>query len=79
MYPTAARRRGIEGRVLLEVAVDADGRAVAVRVAESSGHRLLDEAALRAVRDWRFTPARQDGRAVAAKVRVPVTFRLAAG
>ncbi|HYE00993.1 MAG TPA: energy transducer TonB [Alphaproteobacteria bacterium] len=76
VYPLAARRQGIEGRVILEVAVDERGRATGVKVAISSGSRLLDEAALKAVRDWRFTPATLGGEPIAARVKVPVTFRL---
>lgn len=76
VYPLAARRQGIEGRVILDVAVDAEGRAIEVTVATSSGSRLLDEAALKAVRNWRFTPASLGGTPIAARVQVPITFRL---
>lgn len=75
-YPTRARRRGWEGRVVLEVAVAADGTVNAVEVRESSGYAALDRAARDAVRDWRFSPASEDGMAVADKVTVPVRFAL---
>ncbi|NKN31663.1 energy transducer TonB [Marichromatium bheemlicum] len=78
-YPRLARRRGLEGQVLIRVAVGADGRVGATTVIESSGHRLLDDAALRAVARWRFAPAWQAGRAVAAQLTVPVIFRLEPG
>ena len=75
-YPFAARRRGLEGKVLLRVAVLPSGAAASVTVESSSGHRILDRAAREAVRRWRFTPATRAGRPVEAEVRVPVTFKL---
>lgn len=75
-YPTAARRRGVEGTVTLAVRVSADGLPRAVEVARSSGSALLDEAALEAVRRWRFRPARRGAEAVEGRVNVPITFRL---
>jgi protein TonB len=78
-YPTRARRRGWEGRVVLEVAVAADGTVNAVEVRESSGYATLDRAARDAVRGWRFSPASEHGVAVADKVTVPVRFALRDG
>lgn len=75
-YPTVARRRGIEGTVTLEVRVDSTGLPERVALARSSGSSLLDEAALEAVRRWRFRPARRAGEPVAGIVTVPITFRL---
>jgi protein TonB len=75
-YPSAARRRGIQGIVTLAVRVAASGLPVAVEVAASSGSTLLDEAALEAVRRWRFQPATAAGRPVEASLAVPVEFRL---
>lgn len=76
VYPLAARRRGAQGRVLVRVAVDALGRAGEVRIEQSSGDRALDEAALRAVRAWRFEPARRGRQAIAATALVPIQFQL---
>lgn len=75
-YPRAARRAGWEGRVILRVTVGADGAGAEVAVAVSSGHAVLDEAALAAVRRWRFQPATRAGRPVAARLDVPIRFRL---
>jgi protein TonB len=75
-YPAAARRRGIEGEVLVRVAVALDGRAERVEVVRSSGSALLDTAAVEALQRWRFEPARAGGQPVAATVEIPVTFRL---
>lgn len=75
-YPALARKRGWEGKVLLEVAVASDGGVQEVRVQNGSNHDLLDEAALRAVREWRFQPGTRDGKPVAMQVLVPVHFIL---
>ncbi|MBI2381641.1 MAG: energy transducer TonB [Gammaproteobacteria bacterium] len=75
-YPALSRRLGEEGTVLLRVAVSASGEAGVVDLERSSGHERLDQAALRAVRRWRFEPARQAGAAVASVALVPVEFEL---
>ena len=62
---------------MLLVQVSAAGDALAVRLRDSSGHRLLDQAALEAVKAWRFIPASRLGRPVAGSVAVPVSFKLA--
>ncbi len=69
-YPAGARRRGIEGRVLLAVSFTADGVPRLVRIEGSSGNGQLDEAARAAVERWRFRTDR------ALTVEVPVVFRL---
>ena len=76
IYPEIARRRGEEGRVMLRVDVSADGMPLDVSVAGTSGHPSLDSAALSAVRQWRFIPATQAGRSVAAVADVPIRFHL---
>jgi len=76
-YPLAARRRGLEGRVLLAAHVRADGRCAEVRLRASSGHELLDAIALDTVRRWRFLPARRGDAAVDSWVEIPISFKLA--
>jgi periplasmic protein TonB len=76
IYPEIARRRGEEGRVMLRVDVSADGMPLDVSVAGTSGHPSLDSAAISAVRQWRFIPATQAGRSVAAVADVPIRFHL---
>jgi protein TonB len=75
-YPYHARRAGYQGRVVLRVAVGLDGTPRTVAVARSSGHDVLDDAALAAVRRWRFTPATVAGLPVEGTVEVPIEFRL---
>lgn len=78
-YPESLRRRGVTGRVVLRVEVSAEGSPLAVAVAQSSGFTLLDQAAVSAVQGWRFVPASQGGRSVAAAASVAVNFTLAGG
>jgi periplasmic protein TonB len=76
VYPESARRRGEQGRVILRVSVAPDGDPTQVVVGHSSGFTSLDDAALDAVRRWRFVPAMQSGHPVQAVAEVPVLFRL---
>lgn len=75
-YPSLARRRQWEGRVILKVRVLAAGTVAAASVETSSGHEILDEAALEAVRRWRFVPAKRGGQPVDSVVNVPINFNL---
>jgi periplasmic protein TonB len=75
-YPSAPRRLGIQGTTMLRVHVLADGRIGDVLVEHSAGHPDLDQAAMDAVRRWRFEPARRGTDAVAMWVLLPVEFRL---
>jgi len=77
LYPTTARRRHQEGVVLISVRVTAQGRAENVEIKQSSGYPLLDEAALNAVRDWEFVPARIGATALPSEIEVPLHFKIA--
>lgn len=75
-YPWSARRRGIEGRVVLRLEVDADGLPTGIELVHSSGSDALDQAAITALRQWRLRPALADGVPVAGRVLVPIVFKL---
>jgi len=75
-YPMIARKRGYQGKVILDVLVDENGRAREVIINESSGYVILDRAAATAVADWKFEPAKRGLIAVPMRVKVPVVFRL---
>jgi periplasmic protein TonB len=75
IYPEAARAAEAEADVRLELVVDADGRVVTARSLAEHGLGL-DEAACRAVRAYRFTPARRAGRPVGVRMEWTVAFRL---
>ena len=64
------------GRVLLRVKVSADGLPSEVEIAQSSGYPRLDNSAREAVLGWKFIPARQGEKPVAASVNVPIVFKL---
>jgi periplasmic protein TonB len=72
VYPALARAAGVEGSVLLSVAVDADGKVSDARVLRSVP--LLDQAALDAVKQWEYTPMRRGTVAVPAVMTVTVNF-----
>lgn len=76
IYPPRARMRRIEGDVLLEFVVDPDGTVRNVEVISSRPADTFTDAALRAVRRWKFSPGTKDGRAVTTRVRQKVSFTL---
>jgi protein TonB len=75
-YPPLAYRNREEGSVLVRADIDANGVPGEVAVVRRSGSRDLDRAAQDAVRQWRFRPAIEDGKAIASSVEVPVDFKL---
>ncbi|MEO0318482.1 MAG: hypothetical protein RL404_2159 [Pseudomonadota bacterium] len=75
-YPTMSKRNGEQGTVVLRVLVRHDGTAGSVEVKSSSGFPRLDNAAVEAVRSWRFNPATVDGKAVDEWYQVPIPFKL---
>jgi protein TonB len=75
VYPEAARKEGLETQVLMQIAIDTDGHVTTARVLQSAGHGF-DEAALEAIRKFRFKPARLGDEAVATEITYKVTFLL---
>ncbi|MBY0332352.1 MAG: energy transducer TonB [Acetobacteraceae bacterium] len=75
-YPPRAIELDITGTVVVRALLTPEGDPQQARVHRSSGHTMLDAAALAAVRRWAFEPASRDGRRIAAWVEVPVHFRL---
>lgn len=75
-YPAAAQKRGLEGQVVLKVHVLASGLPDNVTVSKSSGHNILDDAAVKAVTAWMFQPAKRGQTAIDGWVQVPLTFKL---
>ena len=76
VYPSASRRLGEHGTVLLRVLVTASGEPVRVEVKSTSGFTRLDDSALETVRRWKFVPARLGDHPVEAWVVVPIKFSL---
>ena len=75
-YPRKARRLGYEGIVMLKVLINENGRVDDLKVFESSGHIVLDRAALSAVRKWLFEPGTEGGIKKKMWVKIPVRFDL---
>ena len=75
-YPPLAREKGYEGTVYLRALVERDGRVGNLAIDRSSGHEILDRAAVDSVREWTFLPAQKDGKPVASWVLLPVKFLL---
>ncbi|MGO2159995.1 MAG: TonB family protein [Vibrio toranzoniae] len=75
-YPRQAVRRGIEGVAIYEVWLDAEGKQIKQALINSSGLLILDNAALDAIKQWKFSPHTVNGRAIAHRVQLPVRFKL---
>ena len=75
-YPKGARQRGEQGDVVLEIRVNAEGTVDDVKVATSSGFAELDEAAVKAARAAKFSPARSGHDPVASTARLKLQFKL---
>jgi len=75
-YPELAKQMRQEGLVVLTVDVDRYGVPVKVDVEQSSGFRMLDQAALKAVSHWKFQPGKIGDLPVESTVKVPVRFHL---
>lgn len=76
IYPNMSKRLGEQGTVVLRVLVKADGSAGEVEVKSSSNYSRLDQAAIDAVKTWRFNPAKIDGKATDEWYQVPIPFKL---
>ncbi|MEZ8093525.1 TonB family protein [Photobacterium swingsii] len=75
-YPKIAKRRGLQGQVLVEVWIDSSGKQVKQTLVKSSGANILDDAALEAIKRWQFSSHIVDGQAIAHRVQIPVRFKL---
>ena len=71
-----AREKGYEGTVYLRVLVRVNGRVGQLAIDRSSGHEILDRAAVDSVKGWAFLPAKKGGKPVESWVLLPVKFAL---
>jgi protein TonB len=76
IYPRIAKKEGWEGTVTLLVVVDVKGKPAEITVDKSSGHKILDDAAIHAVRKWIFSPAKDGNIPIRSSVKLPVHFSL---
>jgi len=75
-YPYSAKKHNLEGVVLIEVWLDKQGKQIQQRVINSSGHQILDNAALKGISQWQFSRQQDGGQAIAYRVQVPINFGL---
>ena len=75
-YPLIARKKGFEGKLILEVLVNEDGSVKNTRIRKSSGYEILDTVSKETVKKWTFIPAKKEGKPVEDQVRVPIKFVL---
>jgi protein TonB len=73
-YPELAKRARVQGKVVLVVTVDEEGNVTDIRV--TTGHPLLDEAAVSAVKQWKYSPTLLNGEPVPVIANVTVFFNL---
>ena len=78
-YPEVSRRNAEEGRAVVKVCVNTAGKIDSVEVVYTTGHPLLDEAALKVAKAFRFKPATSEGKPVASCPNLPVKFELHGG
>ena len=75
-YPLIARKKGFEGKLILEVLVNEDGSVKSTSIRESSGYEILDNVSKKTVEKWIFIPAKKMGQAVKDNIQVPIKFVL---
>ena len=75
-YPLIARKKGFEGKLILEVLVNEDGSVKSTSIRESSGYEILDTVSKKTVEKWTFIPAKKMGQAVKDNIQVPINFVL---
>lgn len=75
-YPPLSKRLGEEGKVVLRVRIEADGRASQAEIHRSSGYERLDQTALQTVLRWRYVPGKRNGVPEAMWFNVPINFVL---
>lgn len=73
-YPAMAREQGYEGVVLVKAEVLTNGRVGQTVIRKSSGYAILDEAAVNAVKTWKFEPARKSGTPYKTWAELPIKF-----
>jgi len=76
LYPLAAKRKGIQGQVIIRLVVDKAGEVQSPEILEAIPRGIFERAALTAVKRWRFAPAVKDTNAVDVVVVIPLKFEL---
>jgi len=74
VYPMLAKNQHVSGNVMVDALIDANGRVTTMKIV--SGPTLLQQAAMDALKQWKYQPATLDGKPVAMHLTVTVQFRL---
>ena len=75
-YPLIARKKGWEGRVILQTNVDKEGNVKYIKILESSGFKVFDDVSIETLTKWKFRPAKVGNKFVEDIVNIPVKFVL---
>lgn len=75
-YPFLARKKGWEGRVIIQANIDKKGNVKFIKVSESSGFKILDDVSVKTLKTWKFKPAMLGSKFVDDTVYIPVKFVL---
>uniref|UniRef100_UPI001356C965 energy transducer TonB n=1 Tax=Pantoea sp. 18069 TaxID=2681415 RepID=UPI001356C965 len=75
-YPSISRRMGEQGKVVLRVFIDVEGKPQTIEIRQSSGYERLDQQAVESVKRWRFVPGKRNGVPEAMWNIVPINFVL---
>jgi TonB family protein len=76
VYPKNLRERDIEGKVIVKLLIDKEGKVQEIQIFESSGYKIFDQIAIKAVRQWRFKPARKGNQQRVSWVLIPINFQI---
>lgn len=76
VYPKKLRERDIEGKVILKILIDKEGKVQEIQIFESSGYKTFDQIAIKSVRQWRFKPARKENQQRESWVLIPINFQI---
>ena len=76
VYPKNLRERDIEGKVIIKLLIDKEGKVQEIQIFESSGYKMFDEIAIKTVRQWRFKPARKGNQQRGSWVLIPINFQI---
>ena len=76
LYPNVARKRGMQGIVLLSVGITEEGNVESINILQTSGFKILDRSAVNSVQQWRFIPAKQGEKNISSELEIPIRFTL---
>lgn len=76
VYPKNLRERDIEGKVILKMLIDKEGKVQEIQIFESSGYKAFDQIAIKSVQQWRFRPARKENQQTESWVLIPINFQI---